>query len=230
MDCLERSTELEVYSEASPAMKDWRIRGNNTIRRIVGSSACRVVVFKPLTDSHRVVELLNEFPNSAAVWLYRRFEDRANSSVARFGNNNQELLTAFSKGERFDEWQAMGLTAENLELLRAFDYQAMTPQSAAAVFWYLRNSLYFDQELDKREDVLPFAYEDLVTNPKFVMPAVCRFLDCEFQDAMIANIHAKSVGRAAADIDESVRQLCEPMYERLRVAQEQRWRSLGLAD
>jgi hypothetical protein len=224
-NCLEQSMEIEVYGENSAAMKDWRIRDDETIRGIITSSPCKIVAFKPLTDSHRAIELLKLTPDAAAIWMYRRFEDRANSAVARFGKHNQELLTAFSKGERLDSWQAMGMTPENLALLRTFDYEAMSPQSAAVVFWYLRNSLFFDQQLDQRDDVLPLAYEDLVTNPEPIMRMLCQFLSCQFQEAMVRDVHAKSLGRRPIELDSRVRDLCEPMYQRLHDAQQQRWRA-----
>ena len=40
-------------------------------------------------------------------------------------------------------WQAGGLSDDHLALVRGYDYSAMSPESAAALFWYLRNSLYF---------------------------------------------------------------------------------------
>lgn len=220
--------EIEVYGENSPAMKDWRIREDEIIRRIITASPYKVVAFKPLTDSHRTMELLKLTHDSVAIWMYRRLEDRANSAVVRFGKNNQELLTAFSKGERLDSWQAMGMTKKNLALLRTFNYQAMSPQSAAVVFWYLRNSLFFDQQLDKRNDVLPLAYEDLVTNPGPIMRGVCQFLGCHFHETLVRDVHAKSVGHRPIELDHRVRDLCEPMYQRLHDAQQRRWGELGL--
>ena len=47
-------------------------------------------------------------------------------------------------------WQAGGLGPERLELIRGFDHGAMTRESAAALFWFLRSSLYFDMGLDTR--------------------------------------------------------------------------------
>jgi hypothetical protein len=228
-NCLEQSMEIKVYGESSAAMKDWRIRDDETIKAFITSSPYKIVVFKPLTDSHRAMELLKLTQDSAAIWMYRRFEDRANSAVVRFGKNNQELLMAFSRGERLDSWQAMGMTKENLALLRTFDYEAMSPQSAAVVFWYLRNSLFFDQELNKRDDVLPLAYEDLVSSPESVMRGVCRFLGCHFDEAIIRDVHAKSVGRRSIELDSKIRELCVAMYQRLQNVQEQRWRALGLS-
>ena len=227
IDCLERNPEIEVYGEDSAAMVDWRLRDNETIRRLIMSSPCKVVTFKPLTDSHRAAELLALSPGSAAIWAFRRFEDRANSAVAKFGTNNQELLAALSRGERLDAWQALGLSPGNFDLIRSFDYQAMSAQSAAAVFWYVRNSLFFDQGLDERDDVLPLAYEELVANPGPVLRSLCQFMGCTFRDSMISEVHEKSVGKKPSNIDARVAALCEPMYQRLRSAQERSWHALG---
>ena len=46
----------------------------------------------------------------------------------------------------------------NLEIIRRFDYDRMTPESAAVLFWFVRNSLYFDLALDRRPDVALASY------------------------------------------------------------------------
>lgn len=213
--CLNESAELRVYGEASAAMQDWRLRENPVIADLVTSARSRAVVFKPLTESHRATELLEIVPNSAAIWMYRRAADRANSAVARFGANNLEYLSAFVRGEKLDSWQAQGLSEESLSLLKSYDFTEMSPHSAAGLFWCIRNALYFEQALDRDERVLAIAYEDLVGNPEAVMRAVCEHIECRFDRRLIASIHSKSVGRSESHLDPEIEMLCDSMYQRL---------------
>ena len=227
-NCLEKSLEMEVYGEASKAMENWRLRDDETVKKSIKASRCKAIIFKPLTESHRATELMSLSPDSVVCWIFRRPADRANSAVARFGTINLEHLSAFVKGERMETWQAQGLTQKNSELLRSFNYENMLPHTAAGLFWYIRNSLYFDQKLDTLDNVLPLAYEDLVESPEEIMRGLCRFLACNFSAAMIRDIHEKSIGRSPPKVADEVEALCLPMYQKLHDIQKYRWRTLDL--
>ncbi len=220
---LNRSAELEVHGEGSPsAMHDWRIRDLDTIRGLVKKSKHRGIVFKPLTDSHRARDFLSLEPGAVAIWMFRLAADRANSSVARFGSTNLEHLSAFVRGDKLDTWQAQGLSDKSMTMLRRFDFSTMSPHSASALFWYIRNALFFEQGLDDESRVMPLAYEDLVTRPPDVMRGVADFVGCTFGSELHDAIHSRSLGRAESHLAPDVAALCDDMYERLRAAQ-RRW-------
>jgi hypothetical protein len=145
-----------------------------------------------------------------------------------FGNNNQTLLLALRNGERLDAWQAQGISRENMELIRSFEYQSMSPQSAAAVFWYIRNALFFGQQLDHRSDAIPIAYEKLVENPREILQAICSCLNRTYLKKAPADVYAQSARKKPPNIDDRVTRLCEPMYDRLCRAAEVRWHELQL--
>ena len=203
-------------------MHDWRIRDLETIRSLITKTRHRGIVFKPLTDSHRTKEFLALAPNAISIWMFRKAADRANSSVARFGSTNLEHLTAFVKGDKLDTWQAQGLSDASMQMLKRFDYSAMSPHSASGLFWHIRNALYFEQGLDEDPRVMPLAYEDLVTRPRDVMQGVADFIGCKFQTELYSAIHSKSVSRAESRLAPDVTTLCDAMYDRLRAAQK-RW-------
>jgi Sulfotransferase domain len=226
--CLNKCLELEVYGETSKAMKKWRLRSPDTIKSIIKTSRSKAVVFKPLTESHRALELMTFSPDSIVCWMYRRPADRANSAVAKFGSTNLKVLAAFARGEGLQTWQAQGLSQENLELVRSFDYEKMSRHDAAGLFWYIRNSLFFDQNLVHLENVVPLAYEDLVKDPEKVMAGLCRILGCRFSVSMSRAIHANSVGRSPSKLGDEVDKLCQPLYVKLHQVQQRRWQELGL--
>lgn len=227
---LNQSLEIDVHGEASPhAMRDWRIRETSVIEHLIRRSRHRVVVFKPLTDSHRASDFLSLDESARAIWMYRNAADRANSAVARFGSTNLEHLSGFVRGELLDTWQAQGLSDASMALLKRFNYDNMSPHSAAGLFWYIRNALYFDQGLDSDSRVLPLAYEDLVTNPENTMRRVSRFIGCTFEPALYDSIHAKSLGRSESHLAPEIEALCATMYERLRKAQAARLEPAGVS-
>jgi hypothetical protein len=230
IESLNRSLETEVHGEASPhAMRDWRIRDAPVIEDLISNSPHRIVIFKPLTDSHRAGDFLSLAESARAIWMYRNAADRANSAVAQFGSTNLDHLSGFVRGDLLDTWQAQGLSDESMALLRRFNYDDMSPHSAAALFWYIRNILYFEQQLDSDTRVLPLAYEDLVTNPAGTMRGVSEFIGCTFEPVLYDSIHGKSLGRAESNLAPEVDALCATMYERLRRAQAQRLGALGIS-
>lgn len=223
IQCLEQSMEFEVYGESSEAMVQYRIRSDGYIRDTVKASHHRFVVFKPLTDSHRALDFLQLVSGSSVVWAFRRVEDRVNSSVAKFGDHNLQILRGLAQGDGLDRWQAQGLGPDEFDFIRSFDYSTMSAHVASALFWYLRNTLFFRLGLDRRADVLPLAYEDLASRPPEVMQGICAFLGAHYTPSMVAGIHAQSIGRAKSSLPQEIADLCNPLYERLRQAQQARW-------
>src|SRR5918995_1735117 len=182
---LERAPEVEVHNENDrKAFARFRLRPEPVIRAIVEGSKHAFVLFKPLCDSHRIPELLDELDTPSqgrAIWAYRAFEGRVRSSVAKFGDSNLRALRRISEGTGSGLWQAGGLSEENLELIRSFDYDRMTPESASALFWFVRNSLYFDLGLDRRSDVTLASYEAMIGEPELEMRTLCAFLGLPYR-------------------------------------------------
>lgn len=215
-DCLGRSPEIRHYPEHDPAaFDDFMLRDDDTVARLIATCPFRYVVFKPLTDSHRVVELARRF-SGRTVWMYRRHEDRANSAVAKFGAHNLEVLSRIAVGEGMDAWQARGLSEENLALVREFDYGRMRPEDAAALMWYLRNDLFFQQGMAGDDAAWLVAYESFVHRPEQSMQSLCRFLGAAWRPALVKGVHRKSVARRESAVsNERIDELCNRMYERL---------------
>lgn len=215
---LERSPEFEIRNENDPeAFERFRLRPLPEIRRIVVRSRHAFVLFKPLCDSHRVVELLDDLDTPSpgkAIWVYRSFEDRVRSSVAKFGDANLRALRRIAAGE-VGLWQAGGLDPDRLALLRSFDLAAMDPASASALFWYLRNSLYFDLGLDERDDVLLLSYDATVADPERSLRALTAFLGVAYRPALIAHIERRSSSAKPLEVDERVASLCRELLARL---------------
>ena len=159
---------------------------------MVGQSGARFVLFKPLCNSHRTVEMLEYFGLQArAIWAYRNVDGRVRSAVAKFGNSNLRVLRAFAAGEDqkpWNTWQIAGLSAESAAFIRSFDFNSMSAKSAAALFWYVRNALYFELEMNQRPDTILVDYNGPFANPKRVAVALCGFLALTYRRAMIASI------------------------------------------
>lgn len=217
------SPAVQVLSEGHPAaFEQFRLRPFPVIRSIVEHSGQGYVVFKPLCDSHRILELLDGMGTPSpgrAIWAYRGVDGRVRSALGQFGANNLMVLRELAAGRGEHRWQAGGLSRQNRELIESFDYTSMTPESAAALFWYVRNSLYFDLELERRPDVALSSYDALVADPVPAMTSLCHHLGLPFERALIAHISPRPAQqRPPLPLDPEIRRRCDELQARLDAA------------
>jgi hypothetical protein len=218
---LDELPEFHVYNEGNTkAFDNYRLRALPTIEALVGKSGARFVLFKPLCDSHRTVEMLDYFGARArAIWAYRSVDGRVRSAVAKFGDSNLRVLRAFAAGEEqqpWNAWQIAGLSAETADFVRSFDLDALTAESGAALFWYVRNALYFELGLHQRTDTVLVNYDTFLAEPERVAIGVCSFLEIPYRKAMIASIDPRRPSqRPPFPIDPRIREHCTALKERL---------------
>jgi hypothetical protein len=220
---LETSPEFDVHNEDdTKAFHRFRLRSNEQIRSMVSRSGHAFVLFKPLCDSHRVPELLDEVRTSTAgkaIWIYRRYEGRARSAVATFGSNNLHVLRQLAAGRGLDRWQAQGLSTSSWGVIRSTDFESLSPEAAAALFWYVRNSLYFEHGLHERPDVTLVSYDAFVGDPAATMRGICRFLGFEYSPRLVMHVEnrpRRDLGAMA--LPDLVRERCEDLQRRLDAA------------
>lgn len=210
------------------AFRNYELRDDRRVIETVERSAQHAVVFKPLCDSHRIDALL-ALPFSRpprAIWVHRNVDDRARSAVRKFGSHNRDVLAAIAQGNTTHHmWQAGGLSARHIDLLRSLPAAALTPESGAALFWYLRNVRFFDLGLDERGDVLALGYDTFVARPGLEIARLCQFLAIDPAQLPAAAPRAidpdRSVGsaRPALEIDDRVRALCDDLAARFAALQ-----------
>jgi hypothetical protein len=211
---LDEAPEVEARNENDAAVfRRFRLRGDDVLRGVLARSRHRIVLVKPLCDSHRVASLLDLGFDARALWMWRDPDDRARSEVAKFGDANLRALRAVAAGEA-GVWQAGGLSSAAVSLIKTFDLDAMDPHTAAALFWYVRNELYFSLGLDRRTDVLLVSYGALVGDPEATARQVCDFIGLPFRPSFVADVTA-GPAREPLPIDPRVRELCSSLTARL---------------
>src|SRR5256714_3964087 len=218
---LEAAPEFEVHNENDGRVFErFLLRPLPVVRDVVAQSRHAYVLFKPLCDSHRTAQLLDGLGTGSpgrAIWAYRSMDGRVGSALAKFGDVNLRVLRGIAAGEGATWWQARGLADATLGFLRSFDYDAMSPATAAALFWYLRNRLFFDLGLDRRRDVTLVSYDAVLSDPEARMRRLCAFLGFGWRPELIAHIERRSgpsKGRRL-DIDPRVRRPADELQHRL---------------
>lgn len=215
---LDEAPEFETYNEGNiKAFQDYQLRSLAIIDSLIRKSRAEFVLFKPLCDTHRTPELLERFGQKArAIWAYREVDGRVRSAIAKFRDSNLRVLRAYAAGEARSAWQVQSLSPANADFIRSFDFNALSAESAAALFWYVRNSLYFELALDQRDDVILVSYDLLLSEPDRVAAALCNFLGLPFRKELIARIdRRRRTPREPLPIDPRIRERCTELQERL---------------
>ncbi len=214
-----RAPEVEAHNEhdCSRAFTNMCLRDDDVIRSIVESSRHRCVVFKPLADSHRVVHLLDELgapTPGRAIWIYRDFADRVRSVIAKWPQSSGATGRKVAAGT--GGFEAGGLSEERLAFLSELDPEEMSHESGAALYWYLRNGLFFDLGLDQRADVALISYDHFLTDPERHMARLCEFIGIQFRPEMVAGVARRPPPtRVQLDIDTRIAALCNELQQRL---------------
>jgi len=160
-----------------------------------------------------------------ALWTYRSVDGRSRSALSKFGDHDLQVVRAIADGQAADVWQGQRLSEEAVCFVKSVDLNRATSATAAALIWYLRNSLYFDLDLDKRRDCTLISYDRLLDDPELELRRVCSFLGAEFVPAMAAGIARRGGGLSRLELDPLVRQRCDELESRLEAA----WSSLATA-
>jgi len=186
---------------------------------VVMRSRHEYVLFKPLCDSHRTPELLDGLgapTHGKAIWAYRSVDGRVRSALAKFGDSNLRSLARIAAGRGGTMWQAQGVSEANLDLIRGFDYSRLAPASAAALFWYVRNSLFFELGLSERPDVIVMSYDAMLAQPEATMRGLCSFLHLPFRPALVEHVAPRTPAQTPLeDIDPVIRSHCDALQARL---------------
>lgn len=215
------------FGELGLAFERWpynrRLRSEKTVRRMTRLTGASMVVIKPLVESHRIVDLLDRLPDSRAVWMYRHYADVASSNLKRFGaDNGRSNVTRALSGEPRD-WRTCGVGDHEVEVLRGFDFDSLGNHDFAALFWWLRNKLFYDQQLIEEDRLRMCSYRDLVTEPQQTIDAMYRLAGLEpLRPGAGGLIHQSSVDKGKdIDLDPGVRELCETMWRLLEKSNEE---------
>lgn len=171
MDVLNRDLNTKCFGEFSPLTSNdpvGKIRLNplESVKKEFSRIRAPFIVIKPLVETQNTPELLSYFDNSTALWMFRGYKDVAASNIKYFGvDNGINDLRPIVNNEP-NNWRSENVSEHVRETISKYFSGDMNPHDAAVLFWFARNSIYFDRELDKNPRVMLCLYEDLVLDPE----------------------------------------------------------------
>jgi len=195
VDILDRSSETCCYPEGDPrAFRKFRFREPEVIERLVTQCRSKVVVFKPLQDSHRFPEMLDRFHHAKAVWVYRDIHDLVNSTSRSWGENapwRVDLRSLLDRKGRFSE----GISDKTFDFFRSYYRPDMSLEDEVCLMWYIRNVLYVEKEMESDERIGLVNYENMVLHPTDSFEKIFRFVSCRFKKRYVKSVYNTSVGK-----------------------------------
>lgn len=215
LDVLNKNPDTEVYFEYdSRLFSDYQHISDSKIVTEVERTPAPVPVIKSLLESHRQNELLDLFDCSKVIWIYRNVDDVVRSNLAKWPNFRNKI-DEIANGED-KTWRSQDIAESTLSVVRKHYHNDLSHESATALFWYMRNKLFFDQRLDQGNRAILVRYEDVVANPNKAFEMIHKKLDLEFNPKVTKGVHQKSVsGAPLPGIAPEIHDLCTCLTQKL---------------
>lgn len=205
-------------SEFSLAFNAYYLRPAWILERLIRHTPAPIVAFGSILDSQFTDDLLSRFTGARAIWVYRRYDDVANSCARkRWGDHLKDLARWVAHGE-LERLGARGkrVSDETVRLFGELFREDLSKEDYACLYWYLRNQLYFDLGLHRDPRVLIVQYEDAVLNRERAFRRVFDFLGFPYDPATIEHIFSSSVSKHPwPGIEPGIQQLCDRLQQRL---------------
>ncbi len=222
LDIFNNDMDVKVYPERSILSsqdEDRKIRLNPlpTVKVELDKDTTPLIVMKPLVETQRSPELLDYFAGSKALWMYRHYKDVARSNLKRFGQDRGVRNLRPIVEREPNNWRSEYVPEPIRDIVVEHFHEDMPLIDAAALFWYVRNSYYFEFGYDQNPDVMIFRYNHFVTQPAKMVPNIYKFLGQKYPgDKVVSIVHPSSVGKGqAVEISPAIESLCIEMLERL---------------
>jgi Sulfotransferase family len=216
LQVMDVAPEIATYSEGTePFFRGVLLAPLDRIEALVRRSPSPVVALKPICETHRIVELLDRFPDARGVWIFRNYRDAVNSASIKW-KSGREALRRLVAGDPSAGWRAGGMTREKQELAARLYRPDMSLHEANAIMWYLRNRLYFDLGASERQDVLLVRYEDLVAEPAREFARMFDHIGVPLPPTCVAAVKPSNArSQVFPEISPKVRRLCDELHDSL---------------
>ena len=210
--------EYNCYANPPRGDRPLRLKPRAEVNRGLAIQREPFTVMKPIVDSQITNTLLDEIEHSSALWVYRDFKDVALSNIKKFGDfhGGHAHIEALLKPDH-NNWRGQNVSDKTKNIVTKLSVANLSPLEASCLFWYARNILFFEQDLEKREKVWLWKYEQFVQTPKQLMNELMSRLGYPAcKDKITANVSGESIGNAKElEISDEIDLLCSELQNKL---------------
>lgn len=209
---LEEHDRRLVGPGADPEETAWQ--EYSTVLRRIRRLPFEVVAAKPLVESASATALMDAAGPVKAVWMLRHYPEVARSNVRRFGLDNPYRDLEPIRARDALDWRYRGASEETHETVTALLDQRLSPFDAAALFWWTRNQLYFDQRLWADDRIRILRYERACNQPDQVIRSLSDHIGVALPLRPIAaRVRAQPDRPETAELDPDVERLCRKLWD-----------------
>ena len=205
-------------SAFSIAFSSYYLRADWIIDGLIRQTPAPIISFGSILDSQFTDDLLARFEGAKAIWVYRRYEDVANSCARmQWGHHLKDYARWVARGE-LERFGARGrrISDNTVRLFGELYHEGLSDEEAACLYWYMRNRLYFDLNLQTDPRVLIVNYEDTVLSKDRAFRRILGFLGFPYDPAIIDGIFANSVGKHSwSGVDPAIQEVCDSLNAQL---------------
>jgi len=224
MRVFERDYKSKVYMELDKIFRQdeqaMRLKPLQSVKEIFDNAFASLIVSKPLLDTQIIFDILNFFPDSKAIFIFRHYKDVVSSFLKIFGTQTGIKDISPIVQNNLQDWRAQNVSDEISNIVKKIYSPNMDPFDAAALFWFTRNHLFFDLKLNTNSNVLMCKYEDLVTEPSDTFGNIYKAIDCQFPGKrIIQSVHSRSKGKGKkVSLSPEIESMCKKLWVKLNDA------------
>jgi hypothetical protein len=216
---LDRSWRVLILEEhdrhlVGPGHEETTWQEYSAVLRRIRRLPFEAVAAKPLVESSSATALMDAAGAVKAVWMLRHYPEVAQSNVSRFGTDNPYRDLEPIRSRDTLNWRYRGATEETCETVTALLNRRLTPFDAAALFWWTRNQLYFDQRLWEDDRVRILRYERACNQPDEVIRSLSDHIGLALPlGSIVPRVRAQPLPREASELDPDVERLCTKLWD-----------------
>jgi len=190
-----------------------RLKPFNELKVIFENQKEPVIVLKPLVESQNAFDILDYFEGSIGLWLYRDYKSVVNSMLKKWGAKvGLRMLEMIEKNS--SNWRSEKSDENTIRFVKSILNLELLPQDTASIFWYLRNSHFFRQNLQSHNRICLIKYSNLVSEPVYLGKRLSKI---GFQNDLKGDFyHSKSLDKGKdLKIHPIINQFCTDLFDRL---------------
>jgi hypothetical protein len=155
-----------------------------------------------------------EFAPAKTLWIVRNWRSCVDSATRSFGGFVSQWQR-LARGDQ-EDWRGRGMSPETRSILAELWSDAASEADGAAIMWYYRNVLFFEQGLERNAQVRLEFYEDLLRQAADETRAIFAFLGIdEPPPRSVARIRSGGTRRRSSpNVAEPVARLCDGLASR----------------
>lgn len=156
------------FSELTIAGRKTVLSSPNKLVNIVSNQNAKYAVIRPLFESDKAIELMNLFPNSIGVWMFRDCPSVVDS-MKRKWDKDFFNISKLVESDHNNNWRLEELLAPLYNSIDKVSIDELYSQ-----YWIIRNSIPFEKNIIDDSRMFFLNYHTLVQNPKH---AIAKILD-----------------------------------------------------